>query len=187
MPYSPIPELNELHAFAAEHPEFSDGFEFYDFNRSDAGLVEWFDMKGDEPGIRDFLDRLIPFAQATGSGSFYALWRVDDRADLATLPVVFFGDEGDLDVVGRNLRDLLSLLALDNEWLSSRHEDEEASEDNEAYVVWLAENFGLSAPEDPDALIGLARAEFAGPFVEWLIATVPTKLDLTDFRQEFGR
>jgi len=186
MPYSPIPELNQLHAFAAEYPEFSDGFEFYAYDHPDAGLVSWFDMKGDEPGIRDALDRLIPFAQATGSGSFYAIWRVDDRTDLATLPVILFGDEGDLDVVGRGLRDLFRLLAVDDEQFYIDG-DYPPSTYHDEYVAWLAENFGLTPPDDPDLLVNPARAEFARPFVEWVIATVPTALDLTHFRQEFGR
>ncbi|HEY1174566.1 MAG TPA: hypothetical protein VGF17_00285, partial [Phytomonospora sp.] len=146
MPYSPIPELNLLHDFAEAHPYFSEGFEFYDFDRPDAGLVEWFDMKGDEPGIGDFLDRLLPFAQATGGGSFYALWRHDDRADLGALPVVFFGDEGALDVVGTGLRDLFRLLALDDETLGSTEEDGPHSDDHDAYVGWLSATFGLTPP-----------------------------------------
>ncbi|GIG66651.1 hypothetical protein [Phytomonospora endophytica] len=187
MPYSPIPELNLLHDFAEAHPYFSEGFEFYDFDRPDAGLVEWFDMKGDEPGVGVFLDGLMPFAQATGGGSFYALWRCDDRADLATLPVVFFGDEGDLDVVGAGLRDLFRLLALDDEMLGAADGNDLSSDHHGDYVAWLAATFGLTPPADPDALIGMARAEHGEPFVEWLIATVPTRLDLTDFRHGLGR
>ena len=186
--YSPIPELNLLHDFAADHPEFSDGFEFYAYDRPDAGLVEWFDMKGDEPGIRDFLDRVVPFAQATGGGSFYAIWRCDDRADLATLPVVLFGDEGELDVVGSGLRDLFRLLALDDErFYVDEDDDYPASAHHGEYVAWLDATFGLAPPADPDAILDLARAEHGEPFVEWLIATVPTKLDLSDFRHGLGR
>ncbi|MES4904739.1 MULTISPECIES: hypothetical protein [unclassified Streptomyces] len=50
----------------------------------------------ENPDRAEFFAGLIPFADATGSGSVYALWRCDDRADLTDLPVVFLGDEGDV-------------------------------------------------------------------------------------------
>ncbi|MDP9795316.1 hypothetical protein J2S43_003828 [Catenuloplanes nepalensis] len=63
--------------------EYADGF----------GLDDWDDKSGLEADWSkdpEFLSALIPFARATGGGSFYALWRIDDRADLAALPVVAF-------------------------------------------------------------------------------------------------
>ncbi|MFB8038719.1 hypothetical protein ACFC5Z_38615 [Streptomyces sp. NPDC056004] len=79
------------------------GFELFKY---DKGLDRFC---GDAPDA--YLDRLIPFAYATHSGSYYALWRCDDRTDLATLPVVFSGDEGDLCTEACNLRELFRLLA----------------------------------------------------------------------------
>ena len=58
---------------------------------------------------------MLPFAQANGSGSVYALWRVDDREDLGALPVVVLGSEGGFHVVARNLAELLQLLGFDAE------------------------------------------------------------------------
>src|SRR2546430_16116125 len=100
--HSPVPELNLLEELQDQlGPEHcSAGFE----------LTAYGDTSGLEAGwskAPEFLGRLVPFGQATHSGSFYALWRVDDRADLATLPVVVFGDEGGQHVVARNLRELL--------------------------------------------------------------------------------
>ncbi|MGW6023062.1 hypothetical protein [Streptomyces sp. NPDC055099] len=112
-----------------------------------ASVLQWLGLP-DSPELRARLDRLVPFAQATGSGSFYALWRCDDCADLATLPVILFGDEGDLDVVASGLRELLRLLAIDHEWYLSQEErdvDEEHSPAHGEYLVWLEERFGLSA------------------------------------------
>jgi hypothetical protein len=100
-PYSPVPELNllwELQDWA--------GFEAY---AQGFGLARF----GDQSGLRagwteddDALARLIPFAQATGTGSEYAFWRVDDRTDIGSLPVVVFGDEGGELVMARNVGDL---------------------------------------------------------------------------------
>ncbi|MEX3105965.1 MULTISPECIES: hypothetical protein [unclassified Streptomyces] len=108
--YSPVPELNLLKDFQDEvgYENFADGF----------GLTEYGDVSGLVAGWSDdpeFTGGLIPFAQATGGGSFYALWRLDDRTDLATLPVVVFGDEGGQHVVARDLRELFRLLGFDTE------------------------------------------------------------------------
>lgn len=175
--YSPIPELNLLKEFhdGPGKAGFADGFEMYEYGWRDAGLVQWLDMT-DSPDLRARLDRLVPFAQATGSGSFYVLWRCDDRADLATLPVVLFGDEGDLDVVASGLRDLFRLLAIDHEWYLPQEEwdaDEEHSLGHEEYLAWLEERFGLTAPEDADPIIDRARDEYGLRFMDWLLEFCP--------------
>ncbi|MFF1709088.1 hypothetical protein [Streptomyces sp. NPDC058268] len=175
--YSPIPELNLLKEFhdGPGKAGFSAGFEMYEYGWRDAGLVQWLDMT-DSPELRARLDRLVPFAQATGSGSFYALWRCDDRADLATLPVVFFGDEGDLDVVASGLRDLFRLLAIDDECYLPEDEwddDDEHSVGHGEYLDWLKERFGLTAPEAADPIIDRARDEYGLRFMDWLLEFSP--------------
>jgi hypothetical protein len=167
--YSPVPELNLLKAFQDQvgYETYADGF----------GLDEFGDTSGLEAGWSkdpDFLARLTPFARATGGGSFYALWRVDSRADLATLPVVVFGDEGGQHVVARSLRELFQLVAYDAEisvdWDEAyfyRAEDQEHSESHGEFVAWLAEHFGLSPASDPDAMIATARSEFGDSFTVW--------------------
>src|SRR4051812_28074291 len=104
--YSPIPELNLLKEFD---------------NDCDEAYAQWAGM--DDFGEMKFLREdpelmhgLIRFAQANGSGSLYALWRRDDRADLATLPVVLLGHEGGIHIVARDLREFFRLLgALEGE------------------------------------------------------------------------
>jgi hypothetical protein len=169
MDYSPVPELNLL-------KEFQDrlGFEAY---ADGFGLTEYGDTSGLEAGWSkdpDFLRGLIPFAQATGGGSFYALWRVDDRTDLATLPVVVFGDEGGQHVVARDLRELLQIIAYDCEitvdWDSAyyyRDDDHRHSRGHEQYVAWLRERFGLTPTDDPDTVVATAQEEMGDRFAAW--------------------
>lgn len=151
-PYSPVPELNLLKAFSDRIGPvyFSDGFELREFG-ADAGLETW----SEEP---EFLARLIPFANADGSGSDYAFWRCDDRTDLASLPIAFIGSEGDLRIVAQHLLELFQLLAIDDEALEPEFV-EEHSEAHEEYLSWLEQTFGLRAPEDLDALRAAVKAD----------------------------
>ncbi|SOD67178.1 hypothetical protein SAMN06297387_12917 [Streptomyces zhaozhouensis] len=170
--YSPLPELNLLKEFEERLGPvcYSDGFELREYG-ADAGLHTW----SDHPA---FLSRFLPFAQANGSGSDYALWRCDQRTDLASLPVVFVGDEGDLYVIARNLRELFRLLALDSEpmsdfgFLGAGSGDGGHSEGHREFLDWLHQHFGLGPPEDVDALWAERAAlddqfrAWAGNFVE---------------------
>ncbi|MFI0735248.1 hypothetical protein ACH4S9_40640 [Streptomyces sp. NPDC021225] len=80
--YSPVPELNLLAEFEAGADDlYAAGFSLGEFGR-DNGFLKNPELEA----------RLILFAEANASGSLYALWRVDDRTDLATLPVAILGD-----------------------------------------------------------------------------------------------
>ncbi|KAB2345923.1 hypothetical protein [Actinomadura rudentiformis] len=176
--YSPVRELNLLKELQDRSPGYySGGFELRDFGY-DPGLAEWLDLK--DPHDLEFLDRLIPFAQASTSGSFFALWKCDDREDLATLPVIRFGDEGDLDVVAQGLRELFELLALDSESFDLEGPDEGYydtedghTDGHSAYLEWLEENFGLAPPEDPDSMLDRAEQEYGARFRDWLRQFAP--------------
>ncbi|AKH85370.1 hypothetical protein AA958_27580 [Streptomyces sp. CNQ-509] len=193
--YSPISELNLLKEFSDGPGDsyFSDGFEFYEYGRPDAGLVEWLSLERREEEARSHLDRLTPFAQATASGSFYALWHCDDRADLATLPVVRFGDEGHLDIID-GLRNMFRLLAIDDEWFSPWDEEREADPDeehspgHEAYVVWLEETFGLTPPTDAEAdeILGSGGKKYGTRFVDWLEEFASEGDDFDPLRKVFA-
>ncbi|MEV7095376.1 hypothetical protein AB0M80_21290 [Amycolatopsis sp. NPDC051045] len=160
--YSPIHELNLLKQFEDEVPAFNlEGFELREYNDKKA-IDSWLDSDG--PNKQEFLDRLIPFARASWSGSVYALWRCDDRADLAGLPVVLLGDEGGLSVAARDLRELFQLLAV----IDEEDADEEDLDDRQAYVDWLDQNFGLAPPDDDgEVIFQAARAEYGQRFAEW--------------------
>ncbi|MEU8119717.1 hypothetical protein AB0C21_13530 [Spirillospora sp. NPDC049024] len=148
--YSPVAELNLLKEFDDRCADFySPGFELREYDNDSS----WSDEESPE-----FHDRVIPFAQATSSGSFYALWRCDDRADLATLPVVFFGDDGDLYITAHDLRDLLYDLA-----------DESAdgpAPARQEYIAWLESTFGPTRPEHVNG----PMEEHGWKFVDWLLS-----------------
>ncbi|MDR6315875.1 hypothetical protein [Actinoplanes couchii] len=164
-----IPELRLLQEFqtGTGYGAYSECF----------GLDDWNDTSGLEAGWSkdpEFLARLIPFATATGGGSFYAIWRADDREDLAALPVVVFGDEGGEHVIAGDLRGLLRLLTYDTEpsvdheeVYFHRPDDSGHSEAHDEFVTWLGTHFGLAATDDPDEIVRAAQAEWGERFAAW--------------------
>lgn len=174
--YSPVAALNLLKDLEDRlgFENYAEGFGLFEEYGDTFGLVAGWSK---DPG---FSARLIPFAQANGSGSFYALWRLDDQMDLATLPVVVFGDEGGQHVVARNLRELFQLLGFDTEisvdWDSAdfyRELDHPHTAGHAEYVAWLGQYFGLPVTEDPDALVAVAQAELGQRFADWAQPFLP--------------
>lgn len=167
-PYSPIPELNRLRKLQKRlgFEGYAAGFGLTKFDRKKDLSLGW----SSQP---EFLDRLIPFAQANGTGSVFALWRVDGRQP-AELPVVVLGDEGGYHVVARSVHELLQLLAVDSDlyvdW-DAAYVDvdgrEDPSDGHEEYLAWLRKHFDLGPPEDPNAAIAAAQAEYGHAFTTW--------------------
>ncbi|MGY0063097.1 hypothetical protein ACWY4P_42265 [Streptomyces sp. LZ34] len=164
--YSPCHELNLLREFEEEIEEdYAAGF----------GLaVEYGEYGyGEAPENPELADRLVPFALANSSGSLYALWRIDDRTDPATLPVALLGKEDGIHLIARDVREFLQFLAsLEGEpWydggrIAFRHG--EASPGREEYLAWLDRHFGLAPLDDPGTVVEAARAELGERFTTWL-------------------
>lgn len=173
--YAPIPALNLL-------KEFEDGVDDYF-----APSFELIAFGEDDGGYPQLSDRIRPFAQANGSGSTYAIWLRDDRADLATLPVLFLGDEGGVHVVARDLAELLRVLASGwtpmGDWAGVDYADESEAGDGEngydpcpanpAFRAWLRARFGMEAAEDPNAIARAAGQELWEPFAAWIGPLIP--------------
>ncbi|MGW6720936.1 hypothetical protein [Streptomyces sp. NPDC054995] len=174
--YAPIPALNLL-------KEFEDSVD--DYFAPEFELIAFGD---DDGGYPQLSDRIRPFAQATGSGSTYAIWLRDDRADLATLPVLFLGDEGGVHVVARDLPELLRILASgwtpmggwdgvdyadEGEETDGGEEAYDPSPANPAFRSWLRDRFDLEAAEDPNELVRAAGDELAEPFAAWIGPLIP--------------
>ncbi|RZJ54023.1 MAG: hypothetical protein EOO44_06470 [Flavobacterium sp.] len=165
---------NELALFFEINDElgfenYSQGFGLYRDDKS--GIATWSEDK-------NFLDRLMPFAQANGSGSMYVLWDDGKNKSLNEMPVVVFGDEGGYHIIAKNIFELMQLLTFDSE-ISVDHEDvyfykdEDDYEESEGlpeYKNWLKENFNLNSVEDEDttAIIEAAQEEYKEDFDQWV-------------------
>jgi hypothetical protein len=163
-------ELEKLIQFQNEQFDFecySEGFGLMIDDKS--GIESW---SQDE----EFLDKLLPFAQANGSGSIYAFWKDESSEDPSEYPIVVFGDEGGVHVVAENLLSLMRLLTFDSEisvyhdeaYFYKDEEEYEASEGHRAYVSWLKENFNLDPVTETKELIQQAQNKYKSAFDSWL-------------------
>ncbi|MRX38326.1 hypothetical protein GJU43_03500 [Flavobacterium sp. LC2016-23] len=159
-------EINDKLGFE----NYSQGFGLYRDNKS--GISSWSENQ-------DFLDRLMPFAQANGSGSMYVLWDDGKNKPLSELPVVVFGDEGGYHIVARKITELMQLLTFDSEitvdheevYFYKEEDDYEESESLTEYKNWLKENFNLDPvknEEDTISIIEAAQEEYKEIFDLWI-------------------
>ncbi|MCM2416628.1 maleylpyruvate isomerase family mycothiol-dependent enzyme [Streptomyces sp. RKAG293] len=149
-------ELNLLHDFQGSVDDwYAPGFELCDFGCGSGGYPE-------------VADRLRVFALANESGSTYAVWLLDDRADLAQLPVVFLGDEGGVHLGARDMRQFFRIVASgwtpSANWKAIGYTDDRGTDAgqgfwpaNAAFRAWLRRHFGLEAAEDPNSVAVLTH------------------------------
>jgi hypothetical protein len=167
-PHAVPVELAKLLAFQDEYGfgGYSEGFGLTIDDKG--GLRSW----SEDP---EFLATLLPFGQANGTGSFYALWADGKSQDPSAFPVVLFGDEGGVHVVAENVRGLLRILTYDAEPMVDHgavsyykdEEDHDQSDGHDDYVEWLANELGLEPVEDPASIVGAAEAQYKAGFDAW--------------------
>jgi len=125
---------------------------------------------------KQFLNSILEFAQADGSGSTYGFWLRNGTQNLNEAPVVIFGSEGGCHVVAENIDGLLQILTYDAEPLVS-WEDVNYYRDDEGYepsplsnnfADWLFENFMLGQSIDANRIVKKAQAKYQGEFLVWL-------------------
>jgi len=121
----------------------------------------------------DFLNKLLPFARANASGSFYALWIHDNNKQLNQLPVVVFGDEGGEHIIAENILQLLHLITfdveinVDEDKATFKKRRKKPSENLEKYLKWVKENYDLDRIEKPETIIKNAQSKYKDSFEEW--------------------
>ena len=181
-------EFCDLVQFArnlTEEGYFSQGFEILKgedglgAEDGESGLRSWVrGGAGDaQKDVEDFFDKFIPFANANGTGSFYALWIDDAEKPLNQLPVIVFGDEGGVFVVAENFVQLLHLLTYYDEISVDcgegvyfcRYEYEE-SDNLRHYLQWVKQNYDLNPvteSEETEKIIKAAQEKYTARFNAW--------------------
>lgn len=162
---TPLKALFDFESQFTSEQSFTESFYLDDIDKY--GLSTWCDKE-------DFLNNIIEFATANGTGSSYAFWKIND--DLNLCPIVVFGDEGGYHVVAENILGLMQLLTYDTE-ISVDHDtiyfykDEdgyEESENAELYRNWLKENFNLETTDNPELIIEKAQEKYKVQFDKWM-------------------
>jgi hypothetical protein len=173
-------ELEKLIYFQtnnSDKEEYSDGFVVRIDKKG--GLKSW---SKDEK----FLEKLLPFARANASGSFYTLWIYDNNKPLNQLPIVVFGDEGGVHIVAENILELLHLITydveidVDEEDASFKKRKKKPSENLAKYLKWIKENYDLDRIEKPSTIIKKAQEKYQNSFDEWFNQYYDTKRDKTN-------
>ena len=131
------------------------------------GLISW----SNDPS---FIDKLHPFAQANGTGSFYAIWNDGTSKPINEMPIVVFGDEGGTHIVAENMLQFLRLITFDTEILVEfgqayfeKYEDYEESRDLGKYLNWLKKEYNLNQIQNPSEIISAAQEKYKAQFDKW--------------------
>ena len=145
---------------------FSSGFELVDDDKT--CVKTWSENL-------EFLGSFFPIGQANGSGSTYAIWC--RSGELASSPIVIFGDEGGIHIVAENLMELLRILTLDIEPivdLDSFFYPEDVQERSARAaddVKWIESRYQLkpvAGAQEVMERVSLAQKRHGGEFRDWL-------------------
>lgn len=160
-------ELASLWTFQNEQSGFEEYAEGFGLYYDDKGLLKTWSQDA------AFLNAFIPFAQASGGGSVYALWCT--AADLRSVPVVIFGDEGGAHLVAENLLAFLQLLTFGPEPMVGwdevtyyRSDDFEERADAAAYRTWAQEVWGIQSVDDADPIVAAAQKKHGQAFAAFM-------------------
>jgi hypothetical protein len=160
-------ELEDIIIFQSNLPNrefYSDGFEIILIAK------DWLKSWSEE---ENFINKLIPFAQANYSGSFYAIWINNNEKPLNQLPILVFGDEGGVHIVAENILQLLHLLTYDAEILVDENaayfskEKHEASKNLKEYLKYIKEKYNLEPISETERIIKIAQEKYQRQFNNW--------------------
>lgn len=156
---STLSSLIDFENSITDRSYYSEGFELATRDEFDSGMRNF-------SVYRSFFKSMVPFAQANHSGSFYAFWNPEQQSDLSNAPIVVFGDEGGVLIVGNNINELMQILTLDTEAFISDSkvyymldeedydddDDEEdlSSEHIERFKNWVTSELNLTLPSEKE-------------------------------------
>lgn len=124
----------------------------------------------------EFLNSLLQFAQADGTGSIYAFWLKNSDNNLENSPIVAFGSEGGFHVVSENIKELFQILTYDAEpmidWDSIFYhkdiENHKPSKYAATYHEWLKDNYQIEITNSADEIVKNAQNKYQLKFKNWV-------------------
>jgi tetratricopeptide (TPR) repeat protein len=134
--------------------------------------------------IEEYSSHVFPFANADGTGGFYAFWVKDASVDLEKAPIVCYGSEGAVKIVAKNLKDLIKILSYGPEGMDGNYAfcEEESIETFTEYYPnfmpfrqWMKEslsiepikNWKVLESKEVDEIIAEANRLYKEEFDAW--------------------
>ena len=133
----------------------------------------------------EYFERLIIFANADGTGAKYAFWVNNIEKSLEESPIIVIGSEGHIQVVAKNIKELLQLLSFGPEGMDGSFykdlDDFEEPENASEFREWMKSELNIQPIKDIDVedseevndIINQAVKEFGDPFREWMMSLNP--------------
>ena len=132
-----------------------------------------------------YFERLIEFANADGTGARYCFWVSEKEIELENAPIVFIGSEGHIQIIAKNIKELLQLLSFGPEGMDGFfYRDEEDFEEEESFQEfreWMKNELNINPVEDYEneeseevnQIIKEAVKMYAEPFKKWMLTLKP--------------
>lgn len=182
--YSDKPYLEELQELLGDHKIPDIVRKVFDFNNelgdkyytpdfgfcSDGTLEDFFDANElDEDDIEYLLEYLVEFARADDTGGIYVFWLKEDIDNVEDMPIIWFGSEGEMELIASNFKDLLKRLTFDYR----KEYGIEYVTELEVFKKWIKDEFDIDpveSEEDVEKIAQEAKNNFQEPLANWLIA-----------------
>jgi len=138
----PLPNtLVELIKFIDQYKgeSFADSFYLNDDIEEDF-FESWLDNgETDAEKRKEYAEHMLVFANADGTGSSYAMWIQEGNTNLEEAPIIFYGSEGEIEIVAQNLKELIKILSWGTEAIGFYHyaDNDDDDEDYDYYKQFL--------------------------------------------------
>ncbi len=180
--------LKKLMAFEEEYgaEEYSESFYLCSDSYKDPDMGQY--SLDDE-----YFERLIEFANADGTGAKYCFWVNETGIELENAPIVVIGSEGHIQIIAKNLKELLQLLSFgpetmdgqfyrDNEWFEDmEHADTFRKWMNKKLDIKPIKDFMVADSEEVNKIVKNAVESYAEPFKNWMMSLKPQYSPFEDY------
>ena len=113
--------LLEFIKFQDKHKGETYSETFYLLPEGDDSFKDFFDYCDDctisPTKQQEFLDSIVIFANADGTGGQYGFWLQDGQKNIENSPIIFFGSEGFMHIFACNINELIKILSFGGEGL----------------------------------------------------------------------
>ncbi len=155
----------------------------------------WLGKVCSEEEVQEYSRHIFKFANADGTGGFYAFWVKDDISNLEEAPVICYGSEGEVKIVAKNIKGLIKLLSYGPEGMDGNYAFS-CSDDYDEFLEyhpnfftfrsWIKDELGIepikewqvTESKEVNTLIEEANAMYKDDFDAWQYQFYPSPQEL---------